>query len=571
MPLVVLVALVVLSPWPFGSVPPWAAQALSAIAIAATLLALALGSARRGLPLPAVLLWPLLGLLALGFAQLVPLDASPHALVGSGSYALWHPANPGAAAVLGPGPRPISIDPSATLRWLAFAGGLGLLGLVSAPGLADARRARIAAAVVVAGGLAVSTYGIFARARCGPLLYCRFAVPTVSPFGPFVSKNHFAGYVEMAALLAFGLALGLADEERSRPAGADARRSSGAVLALVSALAMALGVLVSSSRGGIFSLLAGGGALLALRLLAEARTPARGLGRALPALAVGLVIGTTLLAILPREVPERMRSLAGASFRLDTWRDSLRTAAASPLVGHGLGSFHDAFPRFKRGHGLIRVEHAENDYLELLVDGGVVGLGLALFAALAVFGLGLRGLDRSRPPSSRGLIMGALAGLVTLTAHSALDFNLRIPSNAALAAFLAALAASAAGTRVRASSTGIVAAAAVALALVLAALGLGRPAPVLGEAEREVRAAASSASPEVRALRLERATTALEALVRARPARTEPWLQLAWTRAIRGDWAAAEALARHALSLDPARPDLREQGERLLRSAPGVE
>ena len=42
------------------------------------------------------------------------------------------------------------------------------------------------------------------------------AVPTTAPFGPFVSKNHFAGWTEMAALLTAGLALGLADEARRR-------------------------------------------------------------------------------------------------------------------------------------------------------------------------------------------------------------------------------------------------------------------------------------------------------------------------------------------------------------------
>jgi O-antigen ligase len=262
-----------------------------------------------------------------------------------------------------------------------------------------------------------------------------------------------------------------------------------------------------------------------------------------------------------------MRSLAGASFRLDTWRDSLRTAAASPLVGHGLGSFHDALPRHKRGHGLIRVEHAENDYLELLVDAGVVGLGVALFAALALLALGVRAADRSEQPSRRGLALGAMAGLVALAVHSTLDFNLRIPSNAALAAFLAALAASAAGGRARALSTASVGTAAAALALAVVVSAAGRPAPALGDAEREVRAASSSTSPEVRALRLERAATALEALARARPARTEPWLLLAWTRVIRGDGAGAESLARYAVSLDPGRPDLRAQADRLLRDA----
>ena len=204
-------------------------------------------------------------------------------------------------------------------------------------------------------------------------------MPTIAPFGPFVSKNHFAGWTEMAALLTAGLALGLADEARRR--GRDwttDARAGGVILAVVASLSMALAALASLSRGGTLALAAGAFCLLALRL-----GGARGRGALVATLVPTLVLGAVLVGLVPQEAHERMRSLSGASFRLDTWKDTLRLAASSPLLGHGLGAFHDAYPRFKRGHGIVRVEHAENDYLETLAETGALGLGLAL-AGLAL-------------------------------------------------------------------------------------------------------------------------------------------------------------------------------------------
>jgi hypothetical protein len=275
-----------------------------------------------------------------------------------------------------------------------------------------------------------------------------------------------------------------------------------------------------------------------------------------------VALAALVLLVLPPEAHQRLRSLAGTSFRLDTWRDTLRMVSSSPWVGQGLGAFGDAYPRFKRGHGELRVEHAENDYLETLAELGVAGLVLAL----AALWLPARRVLAARPSSLlRGLGGGALAGLVTLLAHSAFDFNLRIPSNAILAAFLASVVA--AGAPVRLASAWGRRAAAAGFALT-ALLALPRrafpvdPSQPWEEARHEARLAAASVVPESRVLRLDRTEWALRALLRGRPAHAEAWLLLAGTRAERGDDSARE-LARHALGLDPERPDLRSAAEAL--------
>jgi hypothetical protein len=303
--------------------------------------------------------------------------------------------------------------------------------------------------------------------------------------------------------------------------------------------------------------------VLAFAALRLRQRPAGRRAGSLPPLVTGAVVVTLLLSAVPPDAQERLRSAGGASFRLDTWRDTLRAASSSPWVGQGLGSFADAFPRFKRAHGALRVAHAENDYLEVLAEAGLAGLGLALAAILL---LAARALGS--PPSSlvRGLGAGAWGGLVALLVHSALDFSLRIPSNAALAALLASVLAAGAPLRPPSLWAGRAAAAGFALA---AALTLSGRVPIdpSGSWERarnEAGRAVASVAPEARVLHLDRTERALEAALRRRPAHAEAWLLLAGTRAARGE-ASAPELARHAARLDPQRPDLGKAAQALSR------
>lgn len=568
-----LTVLALTSPWAMGAVSPLAVRSLTLVALACALLAWV---ASRGEGVSgAVPDWPLRAFLVFGFAQLLPLPATLHAWLAPGSHAVWHPAAPAAVAVLGDRAFPISVDPQATVRALSLAVGLLTLTFLAAPGLAETRWAVRVAVAIAASGLALSVYAIVARAVFGSLLFGRYAVPTVSPFGPFVSKNHFAGYVEMAALVAFGLALGLADRERdhSRLDWVRSPRAVRVLLAGGAAVAMSLAILASLSRGGVLSLTVGLVLLFWIRRSTrrEGRAPERSRLRLPVGLLALLVGGATLFVLLPREARERIAGMTGAaseqsgSFRLDTWRDSLRLASSSPVFGHGLGAFAEAYPRQKRAHGELRVEHAESDVLEILAETGVVGLGLCTLALVLLTRAVLGGLRRRAPGSERGadrvrrgVGAGALAGVLTLAVHSFFDFNLRIPSNTALLALLAALAAGCAGPAAQLPTAWQRTRGLVALALLVGvgACCLTTPMGPVRPAREDVALAASILRTQGRDLRLARAEAGSTNTLRQHPADAESWYLLAWTRAARGRTEEALALARHARALDPARADL---------------
>jgi O-antigen ligase len=585
--LAVLVALVVLSPWPFGSVHPRTTQAIVLVALGTSVASLAwaaLAAARHppAWPSPPHARWATacaLGLWLFGVVQLIPLPHAVHQLVAPGSAAIWHPSVPAASTVLGGGPHPISLFPTATWRWLAFFAGAIALVSLSAPALRERRAVLRVASTVVASAIVLALFSFASRLWFGDRLFGTYE-SLVRPFGPFVSKNHFAGYVEMAALLAVGLATGLASENRTSPGPLgwlDGPRPHRVVIAWAAAAVLILAVPVSLSRGGVVSLTAGLVAFALLRLATKGPSAhADDESRSRRPLALGLVASLAAIAlalaafafVLPEPARERIATIGGgdssSAYRIGIWRDTLRLVAASPAVGSGFGAYADAVPRFKTGAGDVRVEHAESDVLELLAEGGLVGgalvaVALTLFAAAA-----WRGLRTTPHRLSRGVRIGSLAGLVALLLHSLLDFNLHIPSSALLAALLASFSLAPVTSARRASATaeefpdevqpeptrsahgrasGTLVSAALAL-VVVASLVVASTTPWRDERPWP--------SLSVQAGALRRSTTEREmaAHLQRRPAHAEAWLALAWVRASTSR-AQATALGEYAVRLDP--------------------
>ena len=316
MALVLLVVLIVLSPWPFGSVHLRAVQIIAFISLLSGVGAVLWDGGHRQFlsPSPRIVVL-MLGLWVLAALQVLPLPSGLHDWLAPGSAWVWHPAEPAAAAVLGSGSRPVSVYPDATRRWLAYVTGVAALTLAATPALRNRRTVLRTATVLVIGGFAVAIYGLLARVFLANRLYGILDVPTVLPFGPFVSKNHFAGYVEMAALLALGLATGLADDARRRSSWlswVDSPRAARIVIVWGLAAVLILAVPVSLSRGGVVSLAAGLGSfgLLRLGLLSRSTLSRR---RVFTAALVCVSIILAFRAVLPDETRGRVWTLVGVT------------------------------------------------------------------------------------------------------------------------------------------------------------------------------------------------------------------------------------------------------------------
>jgi O-antigen ligase len=390
-----------------------------------------------GPPLPGF--WLLLGLHALVLLQLVPLPPPLLAAVSPGSFAFYDNLllQPPLVAW-----KPISVSPPDTLRGLAFLAAFSLLAVAVFRELGEGRWRRRLLRTVVFTGLALTVVALLQAVSTEPRRIYGVWQPRWdwAVFGPYVNRNHFAGYLVMAAALAVGFALeALA---RLRTAWSTRRHgflllgeAEGLALARAAGVVMVLvaGLVASLSRGGVSAF---GFAMLAvLVLIVSGSVPIlSAAGRRWTALALVLLVGVGVLWIGLGGVLQafEVRGIRGS--RLDLWRDMLPMVPRFPVFGAGWNAFATAYPWYQTVWKTDWIGEAHNDYLQALLDGGVVGLALVG----ALWGLVLwRAFARAqRSPVDLGLF----AALLGLALHELVDFNGQIPANAATGVALAAAA-----------------------------------------------------------------------------------------------------------------------------------
>lgn len=295
---------------------------------------------------------------------------------------------------------------------------------------ADARLGRRAALAIAIYAFAMALFAIIQFFASPGLLY-----GVIRPrwggyvFGPYVSHNNYAGLMEMLIPIAVGLVLGMRPRHPARP------------LALFAVLTCVVSVFLSGSRGGVaallveFALFAGG----LLRLRSRERN-----GALLAAFALMVAAGAAFFWLDPGGVWQRWRQLAGsqeltAGDRSRMSADTLRMARAHLARGVGLGAFAAAYPAYQSIVTDDVIDYAHNDYLQFVAEGGIAAALLTAVSVPLFLLSALRELRRRRPPAA-WLAAGAAVGVCGMLVHSAVDFNLHIPANAAWLAFCAALA-----------------------------------------------------------------------------------------------------------------------------------
>jgi O-antigen ligase len=112
-----------------------------------------------------------------------------------------------------------------------------------------------------------------------------------------------------------------------------------------------------------------------------------------------------------------------------------------PLSGWGLGTFAEVYPQFRSFYTNFFVDHAHNDYLQLLVEMGGLGFAIMLWFVIEAHRGAIKKLKNWTVDTNGALGLAAMLGIAGILVHSFLDFNLQIPANAALFYVLCTLAA----------------------------------------------------------------------------------------------------------------------------------
>ena len=132
--------------------------------------------------------------------------------------------------------------------------------------------------------------------------------------------------------------------------------------------------------------------------------------------------------------------------RLGLWRAALAQWKLQPLLGTGSGTYLFYGRQFRAEQNQLDPIDVHNDYLQLVAEYGLIGAAGFLFfffvhlrhAWINFLWLGPARVGAGSVLSSDrlALTIGALGAVAAYVVHSAVDFNLHIPANALLLAFV---------------------------------------------------------------------------------------------------------------------------------------
>jgi len=269
-------------------------------------------------------------------------------------------------------------------------------------------------------GFFVSVFGILQHLTFnGKLYWFRVMRYGGYPFGPYVNRNHFAGFAEILIPVALvPLVLGKVRRERLFLVG---------LFALVPIVAL----LLSASRGGIVSFAVQMMILFSLLLVRRLQSKYMLVGGVLVLCAILAVSWIGVQEVLQRFSNYQSLDVSmgkRASMRHDTWRIFLD----HPGLGTGLGTLQMVFPPYESAYDAKIVNHTHNDYLEALAETGVLGALCCLWFLAILFIESVRGLKDLGGSFGAALNLSGLVGCCGLLVHSLVDFNLHIPANALL-------------------------------------------------------------------------------------------------------------------------------------------
>jgi len=346
----------------------------------------------------------------------------------------------------------ISVDPYQTRFFVLQLLGLLLAGVLLLRYASTERRWRTVINVVIGVSVASAIFGILRQTTQHSV---GFGLPLIAPdqgYGQFINRNHFAFLMEMA----FGLTLGLILR------GGVKREK--ALIYFAALLPLWTALVLCGSRGGLIAMLAqvitavllfssvariGSSRPTSSKVLNIARSaPAR--FALLVVLICGVGFGTLWLggdqlatrieASRTEFATDKNDSRQGVK-RNEVWATTWRMFTAHPILGVGMGAYWAGVPKFHDASGSMTPQEAHNDYLELLASGGLVGLALGVWFAIAMYRRARENL-RSAHRFRRAACFGAAIGIAGVAVHSLVDFGLHMIVNALVFTTLVVIAAS---------------------------------------------------------------------------------------------------------------------------------
>lgn len=365
------------------------------------------------------LLLPFLGIIVIGFIQLLPFGNS-----GVSPDMLGVPASDA-----------LSLDPYATRFFLIRAIILFVFFAAALTFINSRERLARVATVLIIFGAAMAFFAILQRLANVETIYGLRGSVNAQPFGSYINQHHFAALMEMLSGVTLGLLFGHAVKRDKK------------LLLGIAALVIGIAVIFTGSRGGLISYLgvvgfAALGSFLLGRVHSRHGTEPEaaekvqhklvliGGGLALLLLVVGSASFLGGGEGLFRGIGAGQAEADITGGRSHYWSIALQIFLANPILGAGLDAFGVAFTRYDTWHGLYRVEQAHNDYLQILADSGLLGFACVAAFIYLFIKRSSAAISGAHSDMGRSIAIGAAAGCLGILIHSFFDFPLRTTANA---------------------------------------------------------------------------------------------------------------------------------------------
>ena len=229
-------------------------------------------------------------------------------------------------------------------------------------------------------------------------------------FGPYVNTNHAGALFATSGALSLGLL--------SRKISKTDRIVWTGIFGLI-----CLGLLFTGSRSAVLSL----GFAVLIHFLFQVGHAQKASRYAMTMLF--LTVGTALTwkaTFLSRILATTSKWTSGKEFRLDFWNYAIDLWKSAPIFGIGFGGFAKASPLAMGENLWLHPEHVENDFLELLVCGGVLGaLSGGVLLVLLFKRLIQVLLSKDASTTSKALGLATIALMV----NSVFVFNAPLPAH----------------------------------------------------------------------------------------------------------------------------------------------
>jgi O-antigen ligase/tetratricopeptide (TPR) repeat protein len=259
--------------------------------------------------------------------------------------------------------------------------------------------------------------------------------------GAFTNRNHFAEFLALGSAPLLWWILKVLDQRSvtSHSFGREESRNNHDTL--LGGLLLLLGVLVFAA---LFSLSRGGTVALSVSLvvmLGMLFRAGRLSGRvASVLLGISLISGSLFVAFGSDKVVDRLDNWKSDE-RLAVWDANWQILRDFPLFGTGLGSHAEACPMYyDPPFAEVEFTHAENSYLQVASECGLLGLSLALLMIACCLTWCWRTIRSRTDVRLRVLSAAVTAGLAANLVHALVDFSWFVPGLMVIVVLLAACA-----------------------------------------------------------------------------------------------------------------------------------